>query len=129
MVQTVSRASVTVGGEVVGTITDGLLVLVGVTHSDGPSQVDTLARKVLSSLKTVINIAMERGKVAQNVATTLRRTRAKRRRVGAVNGDPFCGRVEIPTPMEMQSMLAVTSEHYPAFYPMLCMAAFTGMRI
>jgi integrase len=90
---------------------------------------DTLARKVLSSLKTVINIAMERGKVAQNVATTLRRTRAKRRRVGAVNGDPFCGRVEIPTPMEMQSMLAVTSEHYPAFYPMLCTAAFTGMRI
>src|SRR5262245_39960063 len=46
VVQTVSKASVTVDGEVVGAITDGLLVLVGVTHSDGPQQADTLARKV-----------------------------------------------------------------------------------
>ena len=41
-----SKASVTVDGEVVGAITDGLLVLVGVTHTDGPSQADALARKV-----------------------------------------------------------------------------------
>jgi D-tyrosyl-tRNA(Tyr) deacylase len=46
VVQTVSRASVTVDGEVVGAITDGLLVLVGVTHADSPAQADTLARKV-----------------------------------------------------------------------------------
>jgi D-aminoacyl-tRNA deacylase len=46
VVQTVSRASVTVDGEVVGSIVDGLLVLVGVTHADGADQVDTLARKV-----------------------------------------------------------------------------------
>lgn len=46
VVQTVSRASVTVGGEVVGAITDGLLVLVGVTHTDGAAQVAALARKV-----------------------------------------------------------------------------------
>jgi D-tyrosyl-tRNA(Tyr) deacylase len=46
VVQTVSRASVTVDGEVVGAITDGLLVLVGVTHNDGTEQVRTLARKV-----------------------------------------------------------------------------------
>jgi D-tyrosyl-tRNA(Tyr) deacylase len=46
VVQTVSRASVTVDGEVVGAITDGLLVLVGVTHGDGPAEVKTLARKV-----------------------------------------------------------------------------------
>jgi len=46
VVQTVSRASVTVDGEVVGSIADGLLVLVGVTHSDGAEQVRTLARKV-----------------------------------------------------------------------------------
>jgi D-tyrosyl-tRNA(Tyr) deacylase len=45
-VQTVSKASVTVDGEVVGAITDGLLVLVGVTHTDGVAQADTLARKV-----------------------------------------------------------------------------------
>jgi D-tyrosyl-tRNA(Tyr) deacylase len=46
VVQTVSRASVTVDGEVVGAITDGLLVLVGVTHSDSATQAETLARKV-----------------------------------------------------------------------------------
>jgi D-tyrosyl-tRNA(Tyr) deacylase len=46
LVQTVSRAGVTVDGEVVGAITDGLLVLVGVTHSDSAVQAETLARKV-----------------------------------------------------------------------------------
>ena len=46
VVQTVSRAAVTVDGEIVGEIRDGLLVLVGVTHSDGPSEVGTLARKI-----------------------------------------------------------------------------------
>jgi D-tyrosyl-tRNA(Tyr) deacylase len=45
LVQTVSRASVTVGGEVVGAIEDGLLVLVGVTHSDTPDVAARLARK------------------------------------------------------------------------------------
>jgi D-tyrosyl-tRNA(Tyr) deacylase len=46
VVQTVSRASVTVDGEVVGAIGDGLLVLVGVTHEDGPAEAATLARKL-----------------------------------------------------------------------------------
>lgn len=46
VVQTVSRASVTVNGEVVGAIKDGLLVLVGVTHSDTPAIAETVARKV-----------------------------------------------------------------------------------
>ena len=46
LVQTVSRASVTVGDEVVGAITDGLLVLVGVTHSDDAATAQTMARKV-----------------------------------------------------------------------------------
>ncbi len=46
VVQTVSRASVTVDGEVVGAIGDGLLVLVGVTHDDTPAKAETLARKV-----------------------------------------------------------------------------------
>ncbi|GAA1396183.1 D-aminoacyl-tRNA deacylase [Catellatospora coxensis] len=46
VVQTVSRASVTVGGEVVGEIKDGLLVLLGVTHSDTQATVETMARKV-----------------------------------------------------------------------------------
>jgi len=46
VVQTVSRASVTVDDEVVGAIDAGLLVLVGVTHDDTPALADTLARKV-----------------------------------------------------------------------------------
>jgi D-tyrosyl-tRNA(Tyr) deacylase len=46
VVQTVSRASVTVDGEIVGEIGDGLLVLVGVTHGDTPIEAGTLARKV-----------------------------------------------------------------------------------
>jgi D-aminoacyl-tRNA deacylase len=47
VVQRVSHAAVRVGGEVVGAVErPGLLVLVGVSHDDGPEQVDRLARKV-----------------------------------------------------------------------------------
>ncbi|HEY8472952.1 MAG TPA: D-aminoacyl-tRNA deacylase [Natronosporangium sp.] len=46
VVQTVSRASVTVDGAVVGAITDGLLVLLGVTHTDDEQTAANLARKV-----------------------------------------------------------------------------------
>jgi len=47
VLQRVSRASVTVDGEVVGELTrPGLLALVGVTHDDGPDQVATMARKI-----------------------------------------------------------------------------------
>ena len=46
VVQTVGRASVTVDGEVVGAIGDGLLVLLGVTHTDTPQVAEALARKV-----------------------------------------------------------------------------------
>jgi D-tyrosyl-tRNA(Tyr) deacylase len=45
-VQTVSRASVRVDDEIVGEIADGLLVLVGVTHTDTPQTAETMARKV-----------------------------------------------------------------------------------
>jgi D-aminoacyl-tRNA deacylase len=46
VVQRVSSASVSVGGEVVGSIEEpGLVVLVGATHADGPSEVRRLARK------------------------------------------------------------------------------------
>jgi D-aminoacyl-tRNA deacylase len=46
LVQTVSRASVTVGDEITGAIEDGLLVLLGVTHSDTAETAATMARKV-----------------------------------------------------------------------------------
>ena len=46
VIQRVSEASVTVEGEVVGAIGPGLLVLVGVTHDDGPAHARRLAAKV-----------------------------------------------------------------------------------
>ena len=46
LVQRVTRASVTAGGERVAAIGPGLLVLLGVTHDDGPAQADQLADKV-----------------------------------------------------------------------------------
>jgi D-tyrosyl-tRNA(Tyr) deacylase len=46
VVQTVSRANVTVDDEVVGAITDGLLILVGITHDDTPAIAGQMARKV-----------------------------------------------------------------------------------
>lgn len=47
VIQRVTRASVTVAGDVVGQIDrPGLLALVGATHDDGPEQVATIARKI-----------------------------------------------------------------------------------
>lgn len=48
IVQRVKQASVTVDGEVVSEIGPGLLVLAGVTHGDGPEQVEKLARRILA---------------------------------------------------------------------------------
>ncbi|MDO5048583.1 MAG: D-aminoacyl-tRNA deacylase [Actinomycetaceae bacterium] len=49
VIQRVNGASVTVDGEIVGAIEgEGLCVLVGVTHGDGPAQVQTIARKIAS---------------------------------------------------------------------------------
>ena len=47
VVQRAASASVEVGGEVVGRLDrPGLVVLLGVTHNDGPAEVSWLARKV-----------------------------------------------------------------------------------
>lgn len=46
VIQRVTRAQVSVDGEVVGRIGPGLCVLVGVTHEDGSAQVATVARKI-----------------------------------------------------------------------------------
>jgi D-tyrosyl-tRNA(Tyr) deacylase len=45
VIQRVSGAKVTVGGETVGSINTGLLVLLGVAHDDDESDADYLARK------------------------------------------------------------------------------------
>ena len=46
VVSRVTSASVTIAGAVVGEIGEGLLVLLGVTHDDGPDQVAAMARKL-----------------------------------------------------------------------------------
>jgi D-tyrosyl-tRNA(Tyr) deacylase len=46
LVQRVSRAAVTVEGERIAAIGPGLLVLLGVTHDDAPTDADRLADKV-----------------------------------------------------------------------------------
>jgi len=46
LLQRVTRASVTVDGEVVGAIGPGLCVLVGVTHGDDEAAADKLADKI-----------------------------------------------------------------------------------
>lgn len=47
VIQRVRQAQVTVGGEVVGRIDrPGLVVLLGVTHDDGPAQIEWLAAKI-----------------------------------------------------------------------------------
>lgn len=47
VLQRVTSASVSVDGEVVASIDrPGLVALVGVTHDDGPTQADALARKI-----------------------------------------------------------------------------------
>ena len=47
VVQCVSSASVVVDGTAVGSLdSPGLLVYVGITHTDGPAEVDWMARKI-----------------------------------------------------------------------------------
>ena len=46
LVQRVSRAAVRVDGATTGAIGAGLVVLLGVTHDDGPAEADRLADKV-----------------------------------------------------------------------------------
>ena len=46
VIQRVSSASVTIGGKTKSAIAQGLLVLLGVGHDDGPEDIDWLVKKV-----------------------------------------------------------------------------------
>lgn len=46
VLQRATRGQVSVDGEVVGQIGPGLVVLLGVTHTDGPADVDWMVRKI-----------------------------------------------------------------------------------
>jgi D-aminoacyl-tRNA deacylase len=48
VIQRVSRASVTIDNEIVGSIGSGLLVLLGVTHTDSTEQARWLAEKIVN---------------------------------------------------------------------------------
>lgn len=62
VLQRASRASVTVDGEITASFErQGIVALVGVTHGDGPEQVQTIARKIaelriLSDEKSVSDV-------------------------------------------------------------------------
>ena len=67
VVQRVSRASVNVDDEVVGRVDGpGLVVLLGITHDDGPAQTSWLARKVRE-----LRILREERSAAEEGATIL----------------------------------------------------------
>jgi D-aminoacyl-tRNA deacylase len=67
-VQRVTRASVTVEGELVGSIGPGLCVLVGVTHSD----TDEHARKLAGKLSNLRIMDDQAGVMNRSVADTTR---------------------------------------------------------
>lgn len=48
VIQRVKRANVKVDGEIVGKINDGLMVLLGVTHSDTKENADYLVKKLVN---------------------------------------------------------------------------------
>lgn len=48
ILQRVTEANVTIGGEIVGEIKAGLLLLVGITHSDTEEDVKYLAEKIIN---------------------------------------------------------------------------------
>jgi integrase len=79
-----------------------------------------MARKVLTSLKSLLKDAQRRGNVAQNVALGVKRIDADKRSEGKLKIG-----VDIPTPEEIRAILAAAQ---PRWRPLLITAVFTGLR-
>ena len=77
-----------------------------------------LARKVLTSLKSILRDAQRRGTVAQNVATAVSIEPDRRRKQLRIGTD-------IPTPDEVRRILAAA---VPRWRPLLVTAVFSGLR-
>jgi integrase len=85
-----------------------------------------MVRKVLTSLSSILGDSLERGLVARNIVSELRRNRkgaegkASRRAKGKLQAG-----VHIPTPQEVR---AVIEHATPCYRALLITAAFTGLR-
>jgi integrase len=77
-----------------------------------------LARKVLTSLKSLLRDAQRRGTVAQNVAAAVSIESDQRQELLTIG-------IDIPTPDEIRQILAAA---IPRWRPMLLTAVFTGLR-
>jgi integrase len=78
-----------------------------------------LARKVLTTLKSILRDAVRRGTVAQNVATSVRIDSNKRDQRKLEVG------TDIPTPDEVRRIIHAASDRWR---PLLAVAAFAGLR-
>jgi integrase len=81
-----------------------------------------MARKVMSSLKSLLKDAMRRGNVAQNVALSAKKIDADKRGEG---GRKLEVGIDIPTPDEIKAIIAVLKDRWR---PLLLTAIFTGLR-
>jgi integrase len=79
-----------------------------------------MARKVMSSLKSMLKDAQGRGDVAQNVALAVKRIDADKR-----SDDQLKIGVHIPAPEEIKAILMSAG---PRVKPLLMVTAFTGLR-
>ena len=79
-----------------------------------------MARKVLSSLKSLLKDAQRRGNVAQNVALGVKRIDADKRAEGRLKVG-----VDIPSTDEIKALIAALPERWR---PLLLTAIFTGLR-
>jgi integrase len=87
-----------------------------------PMKSRATARKVLTSLKSILQDAQRRGTVAQNVALSVKIGVAPREhnklRVG----------IDIPAPDEIRNIMQVLNTSAPRLRPLLLTAIFTGLR-